>query len=370
MGHLYANIFTDYREDRLLVSTPHIKGLGFSTQLPGGFGSGNFILPSSYFNPEDWKDKILGCHLVITDEAGSRAYEGTIEGADDADEGIGVQATGYYSKAGLKTAYLAYPTTPVDLLAALREGADLIDEWRSTLISTIDPTYVSDVEQEFLYEIKVQEMIEKIIKENIQSNGYQVQFAVYEHLRPHIFYALSPWYKVARRDLTLKYGSTVTLQGMYNKIQVIYEDDGAKSFTEWYEDLRSQARYGVREGSLSAGNVPAGVAQVAGELAISRYAKPDEQENLTIKGQIKNYYTGTPTEPYWLRAGHLLFVSDMPATKDSRLTWGRDRDQAGFLVMRTTYNHDDASLSLDIGEGMKTLEQYLTDIGISGGSVR
>jgi hypothetical protein len=26
MGHLYANIFTDYREDRLLVSTPHIKG--------------------------------------------------------------------------------------------------------------------------------------------------------------------------------------------------------------------------------------------------------------------------------------------------------------------------------------------------------
>ncbi len=366
---IYAHIFTDYQEYNLLLSTDHIKGFHFDTQIPGGFAGGGFTLPSIYFAPDDWKEKILGRHLVVTDEAGSRLYEGSIEGVEDAEDGVGVQATGYYAKAGLKTVFLAYPTAPVDLTAALKDGAALIPYWRSVFIESLYSGYASAVPLEFLYETKVQEMIEKIISEN-QSGEYQVQFAVYDHLRPLLFYSLEPAYKVSRYDLTLKFGSTVTLQGMYNKIQVLYDKNGVKNLTSWYEDQASQYRYGVREGTLNAGQVPAGVAQVAGELALPRYAKPNEQENLTIQGQIKHYFTGTPTDSYWLRAGHLLFVTDMPANPDSRLTFGRDRDQAGFLVMSTSYNHDNSSLTLNIGDGVKSLEQYLTDIGINGGVVR
>ncbi len=69
---IYAHIFTDYQEYNLLLSTDHIKGFHFDTQIPGGFAGGGFTLPSIYFAPDDWKEKILGRHLVVTDEAGSR----------------------------------------------------------------------------------------------------------------------------------------------------------------------------------------------------------------------------------------------------------------------------------------------------------
>ena len=365
---VFANIFEDEQEHNLLLSTNHVKGFNFSTQLPGGFAEGGLTLPSLYFDREVWKDKVLGRHLLVTDAAGSRIYEGSIEGVEDGDEGLNLQAVGYYAKAALKTVYLVYPTAPVDLLAVFDDAHQLVKHWRSQMIKSIYE-YKSEIPLEFLYETKVQEMIEQILKENV-TYGYQVQFAVYDYLRPYLFHALQPYYKVSRWDMTLKYGSSASLSGTYNKIQVLYEKDGSKRFTEWFEDAVSQQRYGVREGTLNAGQVPEGVAQVAGELAISRYAKPDEQENLTIQGQVYDYYTGIPTDVYWLRAGHLLFVTDLPANPDSRYAFSFDKDQAGFLVMRTSYNHDEKSLSLDIGDGMKSLEQYLMDIGISGGDVK
>ena len=369
MSDLYASIYNDYTEDTLILSTSRVADVSFSTQLPGGFAEGSLILPSMYFSPEEWRDKLLGRHLVITDEAGSRVYEGSIEGIDDGDSGLNLQASGYYAKAALKTTYLAYPTTPINLISVLKDGTALVREWRSSPVVTLT-SLVSDIPLEFLFELKVQDMIEKIAKEFVTPEGYQPQFAVYDHLRPFVFENLTPWFKVSKYDMTLKYGSTVTLSGTYNKIQVLYEDGGLKYFTNWYEDIKSQQRYGVREGSLQAGQVPEGIAKVAGELALPRYKNPDEQPSLTINGMVRSYHTSVPTEAYWLRAGHMLFVADMPANPESRFSFRFDRDMAGFLVVRTSYSHRDRSLSVDVGDGVKTLEQYLADMGITGGNVR
>lgn len=368
MSGLRAMFFQDYTRLSLVLNTNQIKGLTFDTEILGGFGTANLTLPKTSFDISTWKERLLGTYMVISTTYGDEIYEGSVEGVDDSDEGMTVDMAGLYTKASKKTVYLAYPNLPINLHSVIRDLSTLIQEWQYTLVDTVSGLYQSDTPIEFLYDTKVQETIEKIMKDNV-SGLKQVSFAVYNG-RPYLFNVLYPWYTVSRRDISVEYGSALSLSGTYNKIQVLYEVNGEKRFTDWYEDIRSQQRYGVREGTVSAGQVPLGVAQTAGELAISRFGKPDETRRLTIKGRLFDYTTKRVVEPYWLRAGQLLFFSDMQANPESRHAYEYDRFQAGYLVTRTTYSHDEASLSVDIGDGMKTFEQYMTDMGISGGVVK
>jgi hypothetical protein len=368
---IYANVYEDTGETDLVFSTGAIKGFGCSTQLPGGFAEGSFTLPALFFDPAEWKTILLNKFVVITDGSGDRIYEGSIDGVSDTDDGLSVKLTGHYARASLQTVFLTYPTAPVPLVPVVQELSDLVNPWRSRLFNRLYTTaeFESPVALEFMYETKVAGALEKILSENANGSN-QVQFAVYDYARPMLFESLEPWFTVSRHNLVLRYGSTISLAGVYNRIQVIYDVEGEKRVTDWFENERSQHRYGVREGSMNVGSVPEGVAQVAGELAIARYAYPDEQETFTINGQVYSYYTHEPLPVHKLRAGHMLFVSDLPANPESRYAFAIDRDQAGFLVQRTTYNHDDASLSFDVGEATKSLEQYLVGMGVSGGSVQ
>lgn len=363
-------VFEDHTEAKLLLSTYKATGITFGTQIPGGFAEGTFTLPEDQFNISTWKDLLLGTFVVFANVYGERMYEGSVEGINDADAGLAVQCAGLYSKSGLKTAYLTYPSTPVDLTSAATDAAELISEWRSLLVEDISGTWQAELPLEFLYEVKVQSMLEDITKNYLTDTGSLVRFAVYDNRMAHLFHVLYPWFKASRHDFTLTYGETISLTGTYNKIQVLYDVNGETNFTDWYNDVVSQARYGIREGSLSAGQVPAGIAQVAGELAITRYAKPNEQRNITITGSIKSYGTDTPTEVYRLRAGHMIFVSDLPADPDSRFAFEYDKVQAGFLVTRTNYTADNDTLTIDTGDNVKSLENYLADMGITGGNVQ
>lgn len=367
---IYATIFEDTTERIAILSTDRIKGVQFGTQLPGGFADASFTMPSDSFVPGEWRDRLMSKFLLLTDAAGARIYEGTIEGVEDNADGLGVQAAGMYVHASLKTTYLAYPTAPVDLANVVKDGASLIKDWRSRLISTLESPWTGTIPLEFMFDAKVKDMIEQVLNDYPDDKKRRVQFAIYDRLCPYLFTSLKPWFKAARNDLTLQYGSSVSLTGTFNKIQVVYESGGQKRFTPWQEDLDSQKRYGVREGTLSVGDVPEGIAKVAGELAISRKAKPTEQATITIQGQVYDYTTGVPMDVYWLRAGHLLFVSDMEASPEYRVGYEYDKHQAGFLVTRTNYNHDNNSLGIEVGEGYKSLEQYLADIGVSGGDVQ
>lgn len=366
---LVVNIYDTYKEDHLIMSTQNFKAFTFSTQLPGGFYEGSFTLPKDFFVLEDLKKNLPGRYVVVTDEAASRVYEGSIEGIGDADDGLTVQMSGPYQKGAAHTVYLAYPTVPIDLIAVVRELCGVVDEWRTEpIIQDID-SWTTGIAQEFMYETKIQQAFDDLLKkENTQDPP--IQFAVYDEGRPFLFKSLKPWYKVARNNLTLKYGSTLSVGGLYNRIQVLYEQNGEKRVTNWYEDTPSQDRYGTREGTINVGEVPAGVAAVSGELAIGTYSKPDEQETMTIPGTIYTYDAGLTQPAYWLRAGHILVVSDIESNPNSRKTFWVREDQATYLVVKTSYTHDTGELSVEVGDGRKSFEQYLMDMGVSGGSVQ
>jgi len=96
--HIYAGIWVDYDEDRL-IETLDLTGIAqFGTQLHGGFAECSFPVNGPKDRSFYRYRMYLAAHLVLFDQLGRRIYEGFITDTSMTETGMEVKAGGYYLK--------------------------------------------------------------------------------------------------------------------------------------------------------------------------------------------------------------------------------------------------------------------------------
>jgi hypothetical protein len=291
---------------------------------------------------------------------------------------VGLTLSGYYADAKNKTfGILNYPiSTPATNAKIIQDAVDVMPNWE--LAAHPGGTYSDVTPQEFKIDTKVMDVIEKMCGYGYtDSRGIlsPMYFVIYDNRIPRFgspYDLFTTHAEVRISQLQNDFGSAVTMDGVYNKIQTAYTNsDGVEKFLDWAMDKESIDLYGELEGTINAGsNVPDGLAQVAQELGIKYLAFPQEQIKFTITGKIKSRIGDTTIEPYMLRAGQYLYIADLERPKrlvSPEYSYNQYLETSMFsLILSTDYSIDKNSVSVEIGLNRSSLDFYLTNMGVSG----
>lgn len=377
---ILAGIWKNYNENPadFKEMTDRLVGLSFGTILHGGYGGSNFKVEVGGYNAIRWYRDYVGHHVVLFDHFGRRLYEGRIDATDASSGGVAVTCVGYYAHAQDLTHGIIYPaSTPTSISEMIEDTVDLSDQWWADH-SRILPTVTDITPQDFTGEQKLRDAIEQSTK--FGNDGVipvPLYFAIWDHRQPYLFAepditTYEPDWQVFTKDFGGSAGVTLSRnrRQLYNKIQVLYDDpDIGPTFTDWEEDLISQAEFGVREGSLNIGPALPGIATTMAELAINSYSQPTQSSRLGISGRV---YTkaGAPDFPYMVRAGQVIRVNDYDPAVAQLVSSKSGDDSAIAFITRTRYSADKNTLQIELGRKNVALDLLMARLGMGSASIR
>ena len=362
-------------------STTRQTGLSFSTQAMGGFGDCSFTIPVSGWNAVRWYRSYLGFHVVIFDPLGRRVYEGRIEDAEAAPEGVNITCLGYYSNAKELTDGMIYlfgdNPTPTQLV---RDAIDIAYNtnglWQNDY-SMVQILNQSIGAQDFTGGRKLNEAIEEACKYgNDATVPKPMYFALWDNRRAYFYeepdLSGTPSWRIFMKDFANGKGLSLsrTRSNVWNKIQVIFDDpDIGTTFTDWAENKDSQRLFGVREGNLSIGSSVLAIAEVIRDLAINAYAFPDQSSKISISGRVYSA-AGARDYPWLVRAGSLIQVMDYDPSVAQLVGGSSGLDSATMFISRTSYNADSNTIDLELGRRNVVLDLIMARLGYNGSGIQ
>ncbi len=377
---LIVSVFYDKTEKTVLYSTEKAVGLKFSTQLPGGFSSCSFTAPARGWEATKLYRLFPNTHVVVFDKWGRRLYEGRVEDRTLSNEGVAVQAEGYYTAANDVSAWITFPASGDYVVGDLvMHAVDMLSPtfWAEdySFISPNDlPLGAQDLE--FMGEQKIVDIITKALSYGAGSvEMIPAHFALWENRRAHYFAEKQPssgqydW-AVTIDIVNSDYSLSSSLKDVYNKVQTVFDHPtNGQTWLGYIEDKNSQALYGVREGTLNAGQTDTSIAEVAQELALKTAAYPEQQASFELQGKAKSVY-GYMDELYMLRAGQLLRVDDFDDAGLQLMTGTVGKDLAIGFINRTDYDADKLTLSVELGHSSMTMDLLVARLGLSSGGLK
>ncbi len=362
-------------------STTRQTGLSFSTQAMGGFGDCSFTIPVSGWNAVRWYRSYLGFHVAIFDPYGRRVYEGRIEDAEAAPEGVNITCLGYFSNAKELTDGMIYllgdSPTPTQLV---KDAVDIAYNtnglWQNDY-SMIQKLTQNIGAQDFTGGRKLNDAIEEACKYgNDATVPKPMYFALWDHRRAYFYeepdLSGTPAWRIFMKDFANGKGLSLsrTRSNVWNKIQVIFDDpDIGTTFTDWAENKDSQRLFGVREGSLSIGSSLLAIAEVIRDLAINAYAFPDQSSKISISGRVYNAASARDY-PWMLRAGSLIQVMDYDPSVAQLVGGSSGLDSATMFISRTNYNADSNTIDLELGRRNVVLDLIMARLGYNGSNIQ
>lgn len=357
-----------------------IKELSFETVVPGGFGSCRITIPvNTLYKTSSSNESFLNNYVIIYDLYGRVVYEGRVFNFDiDTKEAV-LEVQGLYSLGEDLTNGLIYSiSTATSISEMIVDACDLVSDWNANQTNII-VTSTDITPQDFTGETKITESIESILKYGSDDTiPNALHFGIWEDRKPYLWMEKDPNYSTPDWILypsSIKEGEgffqSTSLGDVFNKIQVIYNDpDIGQSFTGWYEDTDSQSIFGVREGTLNAGDGTAALAGLIGELAIKYYAYPSGTSSVGVSGFVRSTFSGRKDYPYMIRAGSLIRYEGTPVL-DLKKNYGYYNPLSfSFVATRTNYDLSNNTLSIDFSRRTRAMDMLLSRLGASTASIR
>lgn len=346
----------------------------YSTDISGGYAEGNFPINLNPFQTVFLSRKALNKHAVLYSPLGDIVYEGRIENVASHRYGLTMNTLGYYSHANDLTSGLIYPeSSPATSISeVVADHIALSTLWTKNYAFIIDTT--EDVTPlDFSGEAKLIDAIEKVLTYGSDDNPpRKLFFQIWRDRIPHLVKEPSLDNYTYYLDLTKAKQSgsdpdaAVSMANVYNKIQVLFDTEGeGQDFTDWFEDAKSQAAYGVREGTINLGQSLIGIANDVGAMAIDRYKNPEQTLSINLPDKLctKNY---EDAPGYGIRGGDVVLL-----TGETSDLFYEDYQpgRAAAIVTHTTYDIGGRSISLNFGTRSPYFEMSLALLGYSSVSV-
>lgn len=348
----------------------------FETHLDGGFGKCSVTLDIRAEVSNYLYTKALGkrCRLYSVD--GSVVHEGRIERSQLTEDQLTLSSLGNYIIGNDTLMGLIYPTSvPTSASDIIIDAIGLIDVWKK---GEIEITTTDITPLDFFGDVKVNQAIKEVLKFGDDSTPPDaLHFQVWEDglcnlvAEPPNLSEENPKFIIKVGEDRARYSSTLSIEKVYNKIQAIYDDeDTGQTFTDPFEeDAQSQENWGVREGTINAGQVSEAVAILVAEIALAAYSKPEQTRGLTIDATNDSIVLGHKPI-YLIRAGDIISIDE---TSRFGIT-GLSVPPAGSgttkaIVAKTSYNISSRTMTLTPGSKTQSFDLLLAQLGFSGGSV-
>lgn len=364
--------------DKGFIGAHYVPEFSFDTEIDGGYGAGTFFIATKYFENVALYRRYFNKILVLYSDYGDRIYEGRVEDVSITMTGVKIQTLGLYSHANDLLHGLVYPTsTPTSISEVIEDTIDLADLW-STDKYFVHQTTTDITPLDFTGEAKLRDAIVEVIKFGSDDVPPRpLHFQVWNNAICHLVAEPSLEQKTA--DVIIKtdfrrFGdvqATLSRSNIFNKIQAIYDDPVVgQDFTSFYEDADSQLKYGIREGTINVGQVPASIAGLVAELALEAYKYPEQATSISLP-VYSSWSTRSRLPIYYVKAGDLIRIDDVDPSV-SELIGGSFGSEGSALtvVQKTSYSYPQDTMTITPGARNQTFDILLAQLGISVGGVR
>lgn len=380
----YASIWTTETElsTELVLSTQRVQGLKFDSRLNGGFGTASFSVAYPRLEASQMYRTLIGNHLVIFDWLGDVVWEGRINDTEVSGNSIKLKAYGYYASSSQTAGPSVFLSTDTarDIIEFM---VDLATDWRDDFSYLGEDDLVEVGPLEFERTDKIYDAITEVTKYgyldtlNTVARRRPLYFAIWEQRKAYLFPEPDPAGEDPKWIFSMedfKDGEqlklSLSLSNIKNKIWVAYNDqylDGVSTL-DAVEELNSQGLFGVREGTMSLGNVKLETAEIVRDLLIKYNAFPKMKATTSIIGNPK-----TPSGMVWplhkVRAGDMIMINDFDGSI-AQLTDGSAGQTAMYaFVSKASYNADAHSLMVTLGSAQETIDLLLNRLGVSPGGL-
>ena len=346
------------------------KSLTFATQLNGGFSSASMLIQMPASQASLLARQALGSFCTVYDSQGRYVYNGRVSRADGAADGVRITCSGIFEDGAKKTVPTALWLSPTTTNGeVITDCVALVDSWRGGI--SLFQLNVPVGAQDYNDETKVNTMIVDMLKVGYRVDDISPAYLViYNDQTPEIIVERAPqfldWY-VLGADHGGKIGSSVSLQDIYNKIYVLYDDTaedsvGPTMYPTAVNDYGSQFKYGVREGVLNVGEYGLSLGLDLQALAIQKYAQPTSGVPISVSGYIMSN-AGNYVPNYMVRAGDMVGIVE---NDESAALHALGETTRGF-VTGTNFSASNMTTKITLNNSDKRLDYLLARLGLSGG---
>jgi len=348
------------------------ESLSFGTQLNGGFAEASMEVPLPENAAASFARAVLGSECVIYDKLGRYIYNGRVTGVSTVNKGVAVTARGFWedgSKITVPTAlWLGADTVNGTVI---QEAASLVPSWGPILLAANCNVPVGP--QDYDEESKVNDIILEMLKVGYRTDDiHPAYIALYNNRVGEIIIEqreVFPDFYVTADTSKGSVGFSASLDNVYNKIYVLYDDPATDSvgptmYPTPAQDGASQAKYGLREGVLNTGEYGLGIGLDLLEVARLKYSWPVESRPVTITGYVRNN-AGSYVPSYMIRSGDFIVVTNNDVSGATAAS--AEQNKVLGFVMSTQYNAGSNTMNLTLASGDRNLEYLLARLGLSGG---
>ena len=356
----------------LIRPIQHVQGLVHGTQLPGGFWSCSFILPTSESDFWDWRQNRMLHRLLIREQGGQVIWEGRLEIIELLDFWTArLGFFGYWSNftdARFETAsgeFITYTDTANNIVIDFRDTHIHADTLQlSTANGDIASPGVT-LTLDFGRDISLWEAIEQLLRYG-DSNDDPVDLMIYEDQKIIL---------KARAPTAVKWTSPLRFVGRFaprvdwkdtaNALNVAYESAGTVLRTGYTTDVNSIGRYIRRElhiPNIGTSNLASATARRATELELRK--EPQQQTDDITLSQVFDD-KGQPASLCRVRAGDVIRFPDfIPTTADAAGGTPTLDALRTFFITATECDHDRGQLRIRPDRDSQKLSRILARRGI------
>jgi hypothetical protein len=361
------------------VNTP--VSLQFSTQLNGGFAQASFSIGGDKKKTYDRYRDYFGAHAVFYDSWGRSVYEGLVQDVGMDSKGVHVDLDGYFSIGNDLLDGLIYAAYGFTVKEIIMDCIELTDGYwfdSSKYLVNASSTFIEDKDYR---DVKINDVIMEALQLGLSlGDPTPIYFAIWNDRMPHLFadplshtrWGYTNVWLIRNSNLTGQLEAARSRTELFNRVYGMIDGESGMVLTDPYNDVRSQARYGIREGIISVGGLTLGLANSMAEEAVKRNANPPHTIPVELSGMIENFY-GYKDYIYKIRAGDVaIFVDVDPLSsvfKDNEQIVGMKGSLASGLrsvVMRSEYDQDSGVMNLDLNTKDRRLDTLLAQLGLGG----
>lgn len=387
---LYPAFYLDALEydSEFIEQLVDYEELSFSTQLNGGYSDCTLRVSGPSDLAYERYRVLLGTHMVLWDSWGDRIYEGRVQEINMIESGVEMTLYGYYAHANeVLHGLLYYPDVdPVPVTDVIDDCIGLTYQIRSSQRTwqekyaftlrdaNVDVTAlgVKDYTQ-----AKIGEVIEEVTKLGYkETDGTPVYFAIWQNRIPYFWKELDPTQTSNLKSLrfwiiesqnVVEPRKTRSRDQVFNKVWGVYESAiGSVLTTSSAENKISQARFGLREGTVNVGQTEEGVANSLRDAALERHSWPRQGYSMRIQGYIR-HYSGMKQPVYWVKAGDIIMLGyEDPANADLDDPLCESTSSITGMIMSTNYNSGDGTLQIEINSNDTRFDILLARLGLGG----
>lgn len=389
---LYLTLWDDFDERPIhfIGQWPLRSDYSFDTRLPGGFGSGSFVLSSRYSGVQSKLfDNLMGRHVVVFDGyTGGRAYEGHVVSADRKSFGDGITITteGYFTLGAKKIHGLVYNSTPVYASTIVSDTIHLATDalqgnfWNHGDAGITPTTIDLGMTFDFTGDVKLNDVITKMMSLGYTATDLRsMHFGIYDERTAWFFpepkyHPNTVWWLIGRDNLVGGISVTSAQDEVYNKVYALYDDpNGGPTLTTVEENLISQAMYdSVKEGVINVGQVPTSVASILQKIYLKDHAFTLFKTSFTVSGMITPHQGGPRVPVHHLRAGDFIRVFSPDYDISDGYVFNAVPDNPSMsnptegMILSTSYNSS-GELSIELGARTQMHDIIVERLGLVSG---